>query len=67
MPPTADNDPRGGAMSCCARGHNLDTTCSQAHAEYQTGPPGCHGEQGQDARGGDPEDNRAAMAASGTS
>ena len=23
MPPTADNDPRGGAMSCCARGHNL--------------------------------------------
>ena len=36
-------------------------------AEYQTGPPGCHGEQGQDARGGDPEDNRAAMAASGTS
>ena len=26
-----------------------------------------HGEQGQDARGGDPEDNRAAMAASGTS
>ena len=51
-------------MSCCARGH---LTCSQAHAEYQTGPPGCHGEQGQDARGGDPEDNRAAMAASGTS
>ena len=63
MPPTADNDPRGGAMSCCARGHNLQP----AHAEYQTGPPGCHGEQGQDARGGDPEDNRAAMAASGTS
>ena len=28
------------------------------------GPPWLrHGEQGQDARGGDPEDNRAAMAA----
>ena len=35
-------------MSCCARGHNLQPG---PHAEYQTGPPGCHGEQGQDAGG----------------
>ena len=31
-------------MSCCARGHNLQPgPC----AEYRTGPPGCHGEQGR--------------------
>ena len=53
-------------MSCCARGQQPAAPAARPMLSTKRAPL-THGEQGQDARGGDPEDNRAAMAASGTS